>query len=352
VRFLGSIEEDLARRDFTVNAMAFDPVESVFCDPWGGYADLTAGILRAVGDPVERFQEDGLRAVRAARFAAQLDFALDEDTLEGIAQSRERVKLVSVERIRDELGRLVVAERARRGFAVLDRTGLLEDLLPELAQGRGVYQNRWHAYDVYTHGLATLENAPREKPRVRWAALLHDIGKPATKALKDGEGTFYNHQVVGAEMADALLRRLRFSTAERETIVHLIREHMFDYRAEWSDAALRRFVRRVGREHLADLFDLRIADTLGNGLKQGFPHYLEELHARIEELLRQETALSPRDLALRGEDIMRVLGIPPGPRVGTAQELLLEAVLEDPARNRREILEQILRDQAEKLLRA
>lgn len=352
VTFVDTIEQDLSRRDFTVNAMAFDPEEPDFRDPHGGWEDLRAGILRAVGDPIERFQEDGLRPVRAARFAAQLDFALEEETLEAIPRVRERVAMVAMERVREELQRLVVAEWPRRGFAVLDRTGLLEDLLPELAEGRGVYQNRHHAYDVFAHSLATLENAPREKPRVRWAALLHDIGKPRTKVIRDGEGTFYDHQAVGADLADGLLKRLRFSNAEREDIVHLIREHMFDYRAEWSDAALRRFVRRVGREHLADLFDLRIADTLGNGLKQGFPHYLEEMHARIEDLLRLESALAPRDLALNGEDIMRVLGIPPGRQVGAAQEMLLDVVLEDPARNRPEILEELLRAHREKLLQA
>jgi tRNA nucleotidyltransferase (CCA-adding enzyme) len=352
VRFVTRIEDDLVRRDFTVNAMAFDPLDSRFVDPTGGWADLKSRVLRAVGDPAERFREDGLRPLRAARFAAQLDFALDEATLLAIGQARAEVGRVAVERVRDELQRLVVAERARRGFAVLERTGLLEDLLPELAAGRDVYQNRHHAYDVYGHSLAVLEHAPREKPRVRWAALLHDIGKPATKVLRDGEGTFYNHQQVGGEMADALLQRLRFGRAERETIVHLVREHMFDYRAEWTDSALRRFVRRVGRENLADLFDLRIADMLGNGLKEGFPHYLEELHARIESLLVRDTALHPRDLALDGEDIMRCLEIPPGPRVGAAQEFLLEAVLDEPARNTREGLEELLRENREKLCQA
>ncbi|MBI5835747.1 MAG: cation diffusion facilitator family transporter [Candidatus Eisenbacteria bacterium] len=352
VKFVSSIEDDLARRDFTVNAMAYDPLQSRFVDPEGGWADLQAKLLRAVGDPAERFREDGLRPLRAARFAAQLDFALDEATLEAIGPARPSVARVAVERVRDELKKLVVAERARRGFAVLERSGLLEDVLPELAACRDVYQNRFHAFDVYGHSLATLENAPRAKARVRWAALLHDIGKPGTKQLRDGEGTFHNHQAEGAEMADALLRRLRFGNAERETIVHLVREHMFDYRAEWTDAALRRFVRRVGRENLADLFDLRIADMLGNGLKQGFPHYLEELHARIEALLERDTALSPHDLALDGAEIMRLLGIGPGPRVGAAQEFLLEAVLEEPSRNTAIELERVLRENAEKLRQA
>jgi putative nucleotidyltransferase with HDIG domain len=321
-------------------------------DPAGGWEDLRARVLRAVGDPAERFREDGLRALRAARFAAQLDFALDEATLAAIGAARSEVRRVAVERVRDELHKLVVAERARRGFAVLERTGLLEDLLPELAACRDVYQNRHHAYDVYGHSIAVLESAPREKPRVRWAALLHDIGKPATKVLRDGEGTFYNHQHLGAEMADALLQRLRFGRAERETVVHLVREHMFDYRAEWTDAALRRFVRRVGRENLADLFDLRIADMLGNGLREGFPHYLEELHARIEAVLARDAALSPRDLVLNGEDIMRELEIPPGPRVGAAQEFLLEAVLDEPARNTAGALRELLRANCEKLRQA
>jgi putative nucleotidyltransferase with HDIG domain len=230
------------------------------------------------------------------------------------------------------------APRPSIGLEVLREAGLLALWLPELQRCWGVVQNRFHAYDVYEHSLYTTDAAPPGKPRVRWAALLHDIGKPDTRAEKDGEGTFYNHQVVGAEMAERVLTRLRFSAAERDAIVHLVREHMFDYQPAWSDATLRRWLRRVGVDAVADLFDLRIADYLGNGLRAGFPGYLEEMRRRIDGLLAEAAALHVSDLAVDGNDAMRVLGIGPGPRVGEALEKLLEEVIEHPENNRRETL--------------
>ena len=210
--------------------------------------------------------------------------------------------------------------------------------MPELTRGYGVPQNRYHAWDVYEHSLYTCDAAPAGKSEVRWAALLHDIGKPDTRVERGGDGTFYNHQFVGARLADRLLERLRFPLGSRERIVHLVREHMFDYRSGWSDAALRRWLRRVGEDAVADLFDLRIADNLGNGLRQGFPAYLEEMRVRIERLLAESRALRVRDLAVDGRDVMRVLGIRPGPAVRETLEALLEEVLDDPSRNQREHL--------------
>jgi tRNA nucleotidyltransferase (CCA-adding enzyme) len=201
-----------------------------------------------------------------------------------------------------------------------------------------VPQNRFHAFDVFYHSLYTCDAAACDKPRVRWAALLHDVGKPATRVDHGPDSTFYNHQHVGAELAARALERLCFPVEERAAIVHLVREHMFDYRAEWSDAALRRWLRRVGPEHVADLFDLRIADVLGNGLRQGFPVYLEEMRQRVNRLLARGEALRVTDLAVDGHDVMRVLGIGPGREVGETLEALLEAVIESPELNRRERL--------------
>jgi putative nucleotidyltransferase with HDIG domain len=220
----------------------------------------------------------------------------------------------------------------------LRQAGLLALWMPELDACAGVGQNRFHAYDVYEHSLRTCDAAPADKRVVRWAALLHDIGKPATRVERDGEGTFYNHQFVGAELADRALERLRFPLAERARIVHLVREHMFDYRQGWSDAALRRWLRRVGEDAIADLFDLRIADTLGNGLRQGFPGYLEGMRGRIEALLAESRTLHVRDLAIGGREVMEVLGLAPGPRVRATLEALLEEVLDRPERNTREHL--------------
>jgi tRNA nucleotidyltransferase (CCA-adding enzyme) len=349
VEFTDDPEQDLARRDLTVNAMAWDPAAGELLDPQGGALDLERHVLRAVGEPFERFREDALRPLRVARFAATLEMEPDEPLRRALAAlaapgSGYAGASVAAERVRDELGRMLGAREPSRGLEVLREAGLLGIWLPELARCRGVPQNRFHAYDVYFHSLYACDAAPRDKPVVRWAALLHDLGKPDTRVERQGEGTFYNHQFVGGEIADRLLERLRMPLADRARIVHLVREHMFDYRPGWSDAALRRWLRRVGPEHVADLFDLRIADMLGNGLRQGFPTYLEQMRGRIEALLRESSALRVTDLAVNGDDVMRELALAPGPAVREALEALLEEVLDDPGRNAREHLLARLRE--------
>jgi putative nucleotidyltransferase with HDIG domain len=343
VEFTGDLRADLSRRDLTVNAMAFDPWSGVFVDPHDGLRDLARGVLRAVGDPVARFREDGLRPLRVARLAAVLGFEPEPATRAALGRARDRAAQVAMERVRDELERLMAAERPSEGFELLREAGLLGLWLPELEACVAVPQNRWHAWDVYRHSLYTCDAAPASKPRVRWAALLHDIGKPATRVERHGEGTFYHHPQVGADLADALLARLRFPAAERRAIVHLVREHMFDYRPQWTDAALRRWLRRVGSDAVADLFDLRIADTLGNGRRAGFPASIEVMRSRIERLMEADHALHVADLAVDGRDVMRVLGIAPGRAVGEALATLLEEVLERPERNRRDLLLERLR---------
>ena len=338
VEFTTELRADLARRDFTVNALAFDPSSGVLVDLHGGLSDLEHHRLRAVGEPLARFREDALRPVRAARFAATLEFELEPATRAALAGVVDRARLVALERVRVELVKLMAAPRPSTGLELLREAGLLGLWMPELTRCHAVPQNRWHAYDVYTHSLETCDHAPAGKPAVRWAALLHDIGKPDTRIERRGDGTFYGHQSVGADLADRLLERLRFPGAERAAIVHLVREHMFDYRAQWSDAAVRRWVRRVGEEAIADLFDLRIADVLGNGLKTGFPAQLEALRRRIERVLAGAHALRVGDLAVDGRDVMETLGVGPGPPVGEALEALLEEVLEEPGRNTREWL--------------
>ena len=338
VEFTSEIEADLARRDLTVNAMAFDPAEGRLWDPYAGLGDLEAGMLRAVGDPHARFHEDALRPVRLARLSATLGMTPEPETRAAMAGVRERAAMVAVERVRVELEKLMTAERPSTGWNLLRESGLLELWMPELASGYGVTQNRFHAWDVWDHGLHTCDAAPAEKPVVRWAALLHDIGKTETRVMREGEATFYGHDKIGAEQADRLLDRLRFSNDWRERIVLLVREHMFDYRREWSDAAVRRWLRRVGVENVADLFDLRIADAFGSGLRPLMVGGLEALRERVERLLEQSHALQVRDLAVDGADVMRVLGVPPGPEVGRVLSGLLEEVLEDPSRNTRERL--------------
>jgi tRNA nucleotidyltransferase (CCA-adding enzyme) len=349
VDFTSDPLEDLDRRDLTANAMAYDPMSRTLLDPHGGALDLERRLLRAVGDPLERFREDALRPLRVARLAATLEMEPDpelERALRAVPnpESGVRISAISAERVREEIERLLEAHRPSVGLELLREAGVLEAWLPELARCRGVAQNRFHAYDVYYHSLYTCDAAPAGKPVVRWAALLHDIGKPDTRVEREGEGTFYEHQRVGAELAARLLERLRMSVATRDRIVHLIREHMFDYRPEWTDGALRRWLRRVGPDRVADLFDLRIADALGNGLRQGFPRNLEAMRVRIERLLSGQRALALGDLAVDGRDVMRELGIGPGRDVGEGLERLLEEIMDHPERNSREMLLSRLRE--------
>ncbi len=330
--------EDLGRRDLTVNALAWDPAAGELLDPHGGAQDLAQGVLRAVGDPVARFREDALRPLRVARLAAVLGMAPEPRTRAALAAVADRAPLIAWERVGAEFRRMLVAPSPSVGLELLREAGLLELWLPELAGAYGVLQNRHHAWDVYEHTLRTVDAAPAAKPRVRWAALLHDLGKPGTRELRRGDATFYGHELAGAAIADRVLERLRTPLDDRRAIVHLVREHMFGYSSEWTDAAVRRWLRRVGVDAVAELFDLRLADHRGNGLKPGFPHYLEELRARIERQLAEHDALDVRDLAIGGADVMRVRGIPPGPEVGATLERLLERVLDDPALNTRERL--------------
>lgn len=325
--------EDLARRDLTANAMAFDTASGTLLDPFGGAFDLMQGRLRAVGEPLARFREDALRTLRVARFAAVLGMELDPRTRDALARVSDRIGGLAVERVREELEKLMAAPRPSVGYEILRAAGLLPLWLPELAACHGVLQNRFHAHDVYFHSLYSCDAAPADKPEVRWAALLHDIGKPGTRGDQAGEGTFHGHEQLGARLADELLQRLRFANHRRERIVHLVREHMFDYRAEWSDAAVRRFVRRVGSEQVADLFAVRMADAIGSGSRAPDIDSLRAFARRIHAVLASAVALSVRDLAIDGAEVMRRLELPSGPEVGRVLEQLLEEVLEDPALN-------------------
>ncbi len=339
VRFGVDLVTDLERRDFTVNALVYEPASGLVLDAVGGLADLEARLLRAVGDPVQRFREDALRPVRGARLAAVLGFALAPTTEAALAAAADLVPKLSAERVRDELAKMLAAEKPSIGFELLRTSGLLALLLPELADAVGVAQNRHHAFDVYGHTLRAVDAAPRENAVVRWAALAHDLGKPPTRAVReDGEATFHGHPQVGAEITDAMLTRLKLPRAEREAIVHLVREHLFDYLPEWTDAAVRRFVKRVGEANLADLFALRAADAAGT--REGVPNLdnLVAFRARIDEVLAARPPLSTRELAIDGNELMKALDLVPGPRVGAILDALVERVLDDPALNTKEQL--------------
>jgi putative nucleotidyltransferase with HDIG domain len=346
VTFTDSLDEDLARRDFTVNAMAWgrEPTQGAahFEDPTNGMADLQARLLRAVGEPAKRFDEDGLRLLRAARFAGQLGFEIEPATRAGMTDKAEVVRWVSQERVGGELRRMVAANPPSVAFVVLDQTGVLTHALPELATQRGVAQDKLPGMDLWAHSLATLDAAARIDPDnepLRLAALLHDMGKPSTFA----DGHFVGHDAEGARIAEALLARLAFPRREIEPIAALIGNHMFNYEPRWSGAAVRRFIRRVGRARVDDLLKLRAADNVGSGLAPD-AGWLAELRRRIDDELRSNPPLSLADLAVRGDDLTRELNIRPGPVVGRLLERLLRLVIADPAQNRPDLLIEHARD--------
>lgn len=345
VTYAQTVEEDLSRRDFTFNALAYDPSEDKLIDLFGGVEDFERGVVRAVGDAIERFREDGLRPLRAVRLAARFEFEVEPETLNAIPEVLDRVRMVAAERVRDEFMKmLATAPKPSYGLELMRDTGLLEVFLPELLEGYAVTQNEFHAYDVYTHSLYSCDAAPAGKPLVRLAALLHDVGKPRTRVVRDGRVTFYNHQAVSRRMARHILDRLRFSKKERDHVLHLVYYHMFGYTPSWTDAAVRRLIRKVGRDNIADLFDLRIADWFGNGTNYGFPGYLRALERRINAAIAREEAFTEKDLAVDGHDVMAELGLPPGPKVGEVLSYLLERVLEDQSLNERERLLALVRE--------
>mgnify|MGYP001013307916 CR=1 FL=1 len=345
--FVGTLEEDLAMRDFTVNAMAYDPIDDRFVDPHGGCADLRAGRLRAVGSPEARYSEDPLRPVRAARFAARFGWRIDRETRRAMpAFVDEFRRRVAPERIGQEMGKLLVSPHPRYGLEILRRTGYLASILPELLEGLGLRQNRWHRYDVYHHVLRALNAAPPDLV-VRLAVLLHDVDKPRSAAPSPrhpGENTFYGHEVSGAKRAREICLRLRFSKRIADEVELLVREHQFVYTEEWSDAAVRRMLARVG-DSFDRLLEVRRADILGHGRnEEALLDDLRALERRSRKLLEQRPALQIRDLAIGGREVMETLGIGPSPKVGEALRYLLGQVLEEPSRNEPETLIRLLRE--------
>jgi tRNA nucleotidyltransferase (CCA-adding enzyme) len=341
VHFVDDIVHDLARRDFTINAIAVDPNNGELIDPFLGRTDITAKIIRAVGKPFERFSEDGLRVLRAARFCATLEFELDPDTFAAIGSTLDTYKKVSAERVRDEWVKTMKAKRPSRAFDVMRTSGILGVTCPELLEGVGMEQNKWHSFDVWQHGMSCMDACAGD-PILRVAALLHDVGKPRTRAFSDKtqDYTFYDHDKLGAEIAEPICTRLRFSNDERERIVGLVRHHLFHY-DQWSDAAVRRWIRRVGKERIEDLYALNEADLKGKGPifdpgKDLSP--LLALRAHVERILAEGAALSTRDLAIDGRDLMKELGLAPGRIIGQILEGLLEQVLAEPALNQRDTL--------------
>jgi tRNA nucleotidyltransferase/poly(A) polymerase len=339
VEFGDMIELDLARRDFTVNAMAWGarPREPAgLIDPYAGMDDVRGRILRAVGEPATRFEEDALRMVRAVRLAATLDFRIEAATLAAIGQKAPLVAHLSGERIATELDRLLVATRPSVGLGLMHDTGLLGVISPALSMQRGIPQNKVAGEDLWDHTLRTVDAASIGRPIVRLAALVHDIGKPATYS----DGHFLGHDAVGADVAADLLDRLREPRAVRERIVALVRLHMFSYESNWSDAAIRRFILKVNEAShgaLDELLALREADNVGSGLPPDAGR-LDELRARIDAELAAEAVLDRHGLAIDGGDLMSELGLSEGPLLGRILDDLLERVINDPGLNDRPTL--------------
>lgn len=339
VRFETELDKDLERRDFTVNALALNPRNpKEIVDLFGGQKDIKLKIIRAVGEPSDRFKEDALRMLRAIRFSAQLNFELEPKTQRAIVKLAGSLKFVSQERIRDELIKILSSDRPYEGIKMLHECKLLQYILPELEQGVGVKQDRHHIYHVFQHNLLALKHCPSKDWAVRLAALLHDVAKPKTRKIIDGIATFYNHEYLGAKMVARIMARLKFSAAEQERVVNLVKNHMFYYNVgEVTAASVRRLIAKVGRENLKDLIDLRIADRLGSGTPKAMPYKLRHLQYMMEKV--QNDPVSVKMLKINGEDIMNLLKIPPGPKIGAILDVLLAEAIEDPEINTKKILE-------------
>jgi len=339
VRFAKSLDEDLSRRDFTVNAIAMDASKKI-TDLFEGQKDLKNKIIRTVGNPQERFGEDALRMLRASRFAATLDFKIEEKTAEAIKKNSLWIEAISKERVRDELVKIIMADKAAEGIELLRELNLLKFILPELLENYGVGQNKHHIYDCYQHALKALEYAAKKKfnLQVRLAALFHDIAKPRVKVGQGKESTFYNHEMLGAKMAFQILNRLKFSKKDIEKIVKLIKYHMFYYNVdEVSESSVRRLVRNMGPENMEELLQLREADRIGSGVPKAEPYKLRHLKYIIDKVSKDP--ISVKMLKVNGKDVMDLLKIEPGPKIGQILDVLLGGVLDDPKKNTKAFLE-------------
>lgn len=391
VEFTKTIQEDLARRDFTINALALDlqklialtaddisdeaqtvKVSELIIDPYGGISDLESKIIRAVGNPIERFTEDGLRPLRGCRLASQLNFDIEPQTFEAMQQTNHITKMVSAERVRDELMKLLLkSSKPSKGLYLLRDSGILKLIIPELLEGVNITQPEFHTDAVFDHILKTVDCAEDE---VKLAALFHDIAKPRTFSQDEAGIHFYGHDILGSEMTREIMSRLKFSNAEIDQVSTLVRWHMFyypsaDWRKQnvskqkfkeadketikqfildsqtrkaqggWTDAAIRRLIVNVGGEDAIDqLMKLRIADATSNPKSEFNPHELDVLSERIAEVRAKDMALRISDLDITGQDLMQAFQLQPGPKLGEILNYLLDQVIEDPLLNQKEEL--------------
>ena len=350
IKWAKTIKEDLARRDFTVNAIAINLQLTTYnlqlIDPFNGQQDLKNKIIRAVGNPEDRFNEDALRMMRAVRFAATLEekavpgrWQIEESTGQAIKKNAKLLQVISKERIRDELLKIIMADRAAEGIDLLRELGLLKYIIPELEEGYGVSQNKHHIYEIYDHNLRCLDYAAKKKYNkfVRLAALFHDLAKPRTKRGEGPDSTFYGHEILGAKMTCQVLNRLKFSKKDIEKIAKLVRYHLFYYNVgEVSEASVRRLVRQVELENVAELLQLRYCDRIGSGCPKAEPYKLRHLKYLIEKV--SQDPISVKMLEVNGKDVMDTLEIQPGPAIGQILDILLGQVLSYPQRNKKNVL--------------
>jgi tRNA nucleotidyltransferase/poly(A) polymerase len=350
VRWGKSLEEDLSRRDFTINAIAIPyksgTLSQTAVDPFEGESDFKNKILRAVGDPDKRFGEDALRMLRAVRFATALGFEIEKGTFDALVRNSALISNVSGERIREELFKIIASENAADGIFLARDAGILKIILPELDECFSVEQKspkRHHVYDVGTHCVLSLKHCPSKDVVVRFATLLHDVGKAkVAKVTEEGVRTFYNHEVVGGRIVLGIAKRLNLSKEQREKLFKLVRWHQFSVSEEQTDKALRRFIKNIGIENIEDMMDLRIGDRLGGGLQQPESWRLKLFRKRLKDVLKKPFTVS--DLKVNGRDVMDILGMRPGPRVGKILAELFEEVAADNKKNNKDFLLQRIRD--------
>lgn len=355
INYAATIEEDLSRRDFTMNAIAVDLKDGKIVDPFNGKKDIKKKLIRTVGNPHERFMEDGLRPIRALRFSSQLNFSIENKTYSEIFEKNVQNKIasISVERFRDEFLKMLSSPLPSNGIKKMEETGVLNIFMPEILNCRNCIQKddrSYHIFDVMDHCIYTCDGAPKEKPLLRLAAFLHDCGKPESKTEKNINNltiyNFYNHEKHSSEKAKSILTRLKFSNAEIEYVTHLTENHMFNYTPNWTDAAVRRFIVKVGKEYIDDLIDLRLSDMYGKYNKPVRKHdssscaLLIEFTDRINKIIKSDSVLSLKDLKVNGRDLMQ-LGIPSGKILGQILNELFETVLEDPQMNDKNKLENL-----------
>ena len=341
VTWSSKLEDDLKRRDFTINAIALS-VSGEITDIFEGQTDLKKKTVRTVGEPEARFDEDALRMLRAIRIAVELDFTIDPATQKAIASRVKHLKEIAPERIREEFIRIIMSERPHIGIILCQKLGLLTHMLPELEEGIGVAQNKAHSFDVFEHILRTVEHSAKKNfsLETRLSALFHDIGKPATRRWSEEkkDWTFYGHDMVGAKMAAKIMARLAFPKKMIETVTTLVRWHMFFSDTEQiTHSAVRRIVTRVGKEHIWDLMDVRTCDRIGTGRPKESPYRLRKYHSMVDEVMRDP--LSVGMLKINGGKIIEITKVSPGPKIGHILHALLEEVLDDPGRNSEEYLE-------------